>query len=471
MPGIVSYGAHVPVHRLDGSTVGEAHGARGGRRRRAVACFDEDTTTMGVEAARRALRGAVDPSWIYFATTAPAYQEKTNATAIHAALGLDRSVGASDVGGALRSGGGGLRAALQSPKPALAVLSDLRTGTPGGPEEIESGDAAVAFLATAGDEPVVAELLGATTATDEYTDRWRLPGDTLVSHWEENLAVTVTTPLVADAVGRLLDESGLSADQVDHLVIASANRRVIRAAAKATGIRREAIVADVADEAGVSGVAHAGVLLAATLDVAEPGAVVVVVTADDGVEALALRTTEQLAAHRAADPKPVAAQLAAGRDGLPYGRYLAWRGLIPTEAPRKAAPEGPKAPVAYRRRSFKFGFEASRCQACGERQLPPQRVCYSCKAVDQATREPMREARGTLTAFTIDRLAWSPSGPAVFGIVDFDGGGRTEIELTETSAETLAVGQRVEMTFRLIYTRDGRRNYFWKARPITGEEG
>lgn len=471
MAGIVSYGVHVPVHRLDAATAGEAHGAYGGRRRRAVACFDEDTTTMGVEAARRALRGPVDPSWVYFATTAPSYLEKTNATAIHAALGLDRSVGATDVGGALRSGGGSLRAALQSPTPALAVLSDMRTGTPAGPEEIESGDAAVAFLATAGHEPVVAELLATTTATEEYLDRWRLPGDALASHWEENLAVTVTTPLVADAVGRLLDEAGIAAEQVDHLVVSSANRRAIRAAAKATGIRREAIVADVAGEIGVAGVAHPGVLLAATLDVAEPGAVVVVVTVNDGVEALALRTTEHLSTHRDADPSPVAAQVAAGRSGLPYGRYLAWRGLISTEPPRKAAPEGPKAPVAYRRRSFKFGFEASRCTACGERQLPPQRVCYACKAVDQATREPMREATGTLTAFTIDRLAWSPSGPAVFGIVDFDGGGRTEIELTETSAETLTVGQRVEMTFRLVYTRDGRRNYFWKARPITGEEG
>ena len=32
----------------------------------------------------------------------------------------------------------------------------------------------------------------------------------------------------------------------------------------------------------------------------------------------------------------------------------------------------------------------------------------------------------------------------------------------------VAVGDRVEMTFRRLYTVDGIHNYFWKARPVRG---
>jgi len=33
-------------------------------------------------------------------------------------------------------------------------------------------------------------------------------------------------------------------------------------------------------------------------------------------------------------------------------------------------------------------------------------------------------------------------------------------------AADLAVGGRVEMTFRRLFTADGIHNYFWKARPL-----
>src|SRR5205823_903045 len=76
---------------------------------------DEDTTTMGAEAARfalRALDAGVHPDALWFATAEPAYLEKTNATAIHAATRLDADCPALDFGGAARSGAGILRTAL-----------------------------------------------------------------------------------------------------------------------------------------------------------------------------------------------------------------------------------------------------------------------------------------------------------------------------------------------------------------------
>ncbi|HEV7861296.1 MAG TPA: hydroxymethylglutaryl-CoA synthase, partial [Acidimicrobiia bacterium] len=104
MAGIVAYGAYVPYHRLKRSEIAAVLGEGGGKGTRAVASYDEDATSMGVEAARLALRAAPDGArarGVVFATTAPPYLDKTNATAIHAALGLDSSAAAYDMVGSV----------------------------------------------------------------------------------------------------------------------------------------------------------------------------------------------------------------------------------------------------------------------------------------------------------------------------------------------------------------------------------
>ena len=101
---------------------------------------------MGVEAARVALRQAPEgaaPADVVFATTAPAYADKTNATAIHAALALPSHVGAYDLVGAVRSNVAACTLADRTG--GLAVLADIRAGLPGGADEAGGGDAAVAL--------------------------------------------------------------------------------------------------------------------------------------------------------------------------------------------------------------------------------------------------------------------------------------------------------------------------------------
>src|SRR5215475_3650730 len=124
MRGIISAAGYVPYRRLQRSEIVATFGAGGGKGTRSVASFDEDTTTMGVEAARLALRStSLRPDALLFATSEPAYLDKTNATAIHAALRLDGDLPALDVGGAIRSGVGALRLALERGERTLAVAA------------------------------------------------------------------------------------------------------------------------------------------------------------------------------------------------------------------------------------------------------------------------------------------------------------------------------------------------------------
>lgn len=469
--GITAYGTYLPYWQLARSAIRDVLGAGGGKGLRTVASYDEDTTSMGVEAARHALRtlppdGAVEA--VVLATSAPAYLDKTNAVAVHAALGLDPSGSAYDMAGAVRSGVGALRAALDAAaagRSTLAVLSDVRTGLPGGSEEAHGGDAAAAFVCGAGDT-VVAELLGAGSATTEFLDRWRIPGEPASHVWEERFGEGVYLSLAGDAFAAACKQAGVSAGEVDHLVVAGVHRRAARTVGGLLGAPAEAAVDDLSGVLGNPGAAQAGVLLADVLDRAEPGRVIAVLVLADGADCLVLRTTEHLAQRRSSPT--LRSQLETCRADLPYATFLSWRGFLDREPPRRPDPEAPAAPPSFRSEAWKFAFTGSRCEGCGTRHLPPQRVCRSCHAVDRMVPERLADVPGTIVTYTVDRLAFSPSPPVVVGVVDFDGGGRLQCELTDVDPAAVAIGDRVEMTFRRLVTAGGVHNYFWKARPMRG---
>jgi uncharacterized OB-fold protein len=227
------------------------------------------------------------------------------------------------------------------------------------------------------------------------------------------------------------------------------------------------MVDDLSGAVGFTGTAHAGLLLASALDTAEAGAVIASLSLADGADALVFRATDALAAGR---PSPsVAAQLEAGGAPLSYPTFLTWRGLLRREPPRRPDPVRPTAPASHRGEAWKYAFSASRCQACGRRHLPPQRVCLECHAVDQMEVERLADTPGTIVTHTLDRLAFSLHPPVVVAVVDFDGGGRFQCELTDVDPASVAIGQRVEMTFRRLFTAEGVHNYFWKAKPLSSE--
>ena len=83
----------------------------------------------------------------------------------------------------------------------------------------------------------------------------------------------------------------------------------------------------------------------------------------------------------------------------------------------------------------------------------------------------MADLQGTIATFTVDRLAYSLSPPVVAAVVDFDGGGRMRCEMADADPDAVEIGDRVEMSFRRLYTVDGVHNYFWKARPSRSGNG
>ncbi len=462
MRGIISAGGYIPYRRLQRAEIAKTFGSGGGRGTRSVASYDEDTTTMGVEAARFALKGTNErPDTLWFSTANPAYLDKNNASTVHAALRLDSDVAGFDFGGALRSGVGALRAALDGRGTTLVVAADQRDGLPTSGDEAQGGDGAAAVVV--GDEHVIAEYLGGASATEEFIERWRSPGSRRSRVWEERFGEIKYGPLVTDAWNRGLKAAEVNPDQVNALIVTGMHARAVRGIAAKLGATNAKTVDDLGTTVGNTGSAHALLLLTSALENAEPGQVIALVVLADGADVMLFRATDAIGSYKPA--RAVAKQIEDAAD-LPYGKFLSWREQVRLEPPRRPEPERISASVSGRTEDWKYAFVGSRDRSSGELHLPPARISRVGDAVDEMEPAPMSDVKGTIALLTIDRIAYSPSPPITFAVVDWDGGGRLPVELTDADGDALQIGDRVEMTFRRLFTSDEIHNYFWKARPV-----
>lgn len=447
--GLVGYGAYVPAYRL-----GADSDVRG---RRVVASFDEDATTMAVEAARHFDSRVIDSLW--WASSSPPYLDKTNAATVHAALRLRPEVPAADLVGSARSTFAAIRAAVA--EGGLVVAADVRVGKPGSLDEKTGGDGAGALLFGPG--PAIAEVLGIASETREFLDRWRDPRAISGEQWEERFGFEQYVDLIRSVAARLLADAGI--DQADHVVVTSGNAAVM----KRVGVLIQGARSTSGSPIGFAGAADPAIALSAALDDAGPGETLLVLSGVDGCDGILLRTTDLLPDHRPV--LSVRKQLDSGRE-IKYTTYLAWRGLLDRELPRRPEPDRPAGPPAARASEWKFGFAGTRCIECGFVHLPPLRVCRGCGSVDRMVPVEGAGLAGSVATYTIDRLAFSMSPPVVDVVVDFKGGGRTTLEVADADPDVVEVGSQVELVFRRLFTAGAVHNYFWKARvTVRAAEG
>ena len=74
---------------------------------------------------------------------------------------------------------------------------------------------------------MLAEFVGAASATDEFTDRWRAPGDRVSKLWEERFGENRYLALGRDALDRALKSAGLAAGDVGRLVVTGMHGRAV----------------------------------------------------------------------------------------------------------------------------------------------------------------------------------------------------------------------------------------------------
>ena len=470
--GIAAYGAYIPRYRLGADTAGW-----NSRQQRAVANFDEDSVTMAVAAGADALTGRdrTRIDGIIFASTTPPYAEKQCAAIIAAALDLRPDIFAADLANTLRAGTTALKTALDavaagSARQVLVVIADSRQGPPRGDTERSAGDAAAAFIIASDsnndDGPVIARLDGAHSITDNMLDTWRAPGDPFVRSWEDRFAAEAGIErIVPAAVAGYLERTGYSPSDLAGVALYAPDARRHARLSRALGLTPAQLPEPLFDVVGSAGAALTPLLLAAALETARPGDLLLTVSYGDGSDVIGWRATPALAAA----PGPamgVTRWAATGRTLPSYETYAKWRNVWTLDdAARRPAPASPSVSALWREGDKNVRLYGARCRQCGYVQYPAQRVCVQCRAVDDAAPLRLSDVPGTVFTYSMDYIAGAVDTPLVVAVVDFDGGGRILCMLTDREPAEIRIGMPVTMSFRKLRTVNGIHNYYWKAVP------
>jgi NAD(P)-dependent dehydrogenase (short-subunit alcohol dehydrogenase family)/uncharacterized OB-fold protein/putative sterol carrier protein len=120
-----------------------------------------------------------------------------------------------------------------------------------------------------------------------------------------------------------------------------------------------------------------------------------------------------------------------------------------------------------------LGLVGGRCTECGTPQYPRADICVNpdCGALHSQEDYEFADVPATVRSFTGDMLAVSVDPPAIYGLVQFEGGGRLMADFTDCELSDLKVGMPVKMAFRRHYVDEERgfTGYFWKAVPLPSE--
>lgn len=483
MVGIGSFGGYVPRYRLNRMLIFGSMGwlnpviITNARGEKAVANFDEDSVTMAVAAGMDCLRGVDRASIdaVYFATTTAPYRERQNANIVAGALGARDEIRTADFAGSLKSGTSALLSALEfvscNGGKAVVCAADNRLGKMASTQEMVFGDAGAAVMVS--DQDVIAEYKGSFSVSHDFVDNLRGANTKYNRMWEERWIRDMGyAKFIPQVVQGLCEKYGISPAEFDKIVypcIYGGARKKINGLLQA---EPEKVQDDMLATVGDSGSAHPLLMLAAALETAQPGQKILLVSYGSGCDALWFEVTDNIA--KMQDGRGVSRWLARRADLDNYQKYLVWRGMAPAETGiRGETDKETRWSLVWREHKTILGLWGGKCRKCGTQQIPMQRICINpdCQAMDEMDPVYLADKGGKVFTYTGDMLAASVSPPAVYGNVEFNGGGRMLMDFTDCTVEDLSVGMPVDFSFRIKFYDPKRdiTNYFWKAIPAVGE--
>jgi len=477
MAGITSYGAYIPLQRINRKLISSATGWSASAARapgeKAVANYDEDSLTMATAAAIDCLTDTdrTKINAIYFATTTPPYRERQNAGIIATALDLSPEIRSCDFGDSIKAGTGALLAACDavgagSEKNVLVCASDCRLGKAGSAQEVLFGEGAAALLV--GDTDIIATIEGHYSLTYDFMDQWRIDGDKYNRTWEDRwIRDEGYTKFIPQVISGLLKKYNLEAQDFAKIVYPAHYLREHAGIAKKLKLTEEQLQQEILTTIGDTGTANSIMMLIAALEDAKPGDKILLASYGYGADALIFQVTDQI--EKVRNRRGIKKHLESKKDLANYERYSAYRDVIPMEMGYRGEVGPTAVSMAWRERKTILGLCGAKCQKCGTPQYPYQRVCVNpdCGAIDEMEYYRFSDKKGKLFSYTSDILAFSASPPEFYGIVQFEEGGRFAFNLTDCELESLSQDMTVEMSFRRKYadTVRGIHGYFWKAIP------
>ena len=483
MIGITSFGGYIPRLRMNRMSIFQNMGwfapaiimvAQG---ERSFCNWDEDSLTMAVAAARDCLKGidkqAVDA--LYLCSTTLPFSDRSNAGIVKTALNLKSNIITQDITSSLRVGTTGLITALSAVQQKdmsriLIVAADKREAKAGYFYEMWFGDGAASLIV--GKTDLIAEFKGSYSVSHDFIDHYRGNLNKYDYMWEERwVRDEGYSKIIPEAVEGLFNKLSLSMDDVDKFVFPCFFKAEHRNIARKLGAGSEKVADNLHEVCGETGAAHPLVMFLETLEKSKPGDRILLAGFGQGCDALYFEVTDNISSFPTR--RGVAGSLENKKVVDNYPKFLKFRDLIQTEMGIRAEfPSQTAMTVLWRKRKMLMGMVGGKCTKCGTPQFPKMDICVNpdCLTINSQEDYEFADVPAVVKSYTGDLLAVSLDPPAVYGMVQFEGGGRFMADFTDCEHSDIKVGQKVALAFRKRYADKyrGFTGYFWKAIPVTG---
>jgi 3-hydroxy-3-methylglutaryl CoA synthase/NAD(P)-dependent dehydrogenase (short-subunit alcohol dehydrogenase family) len=444
---------------------------------RSMCNWDEDSITMAVAASRDCLRGQDKQKLdaLYLASTTLPFADRQNAGIVSAALNLKDDMITADYTSAQKAATTALITAFESVKSGerkniMVAASDRRETKTAYFYEMWFGDGAASLIV--GDTDVIAEYKGSYSISRDFVDHYRGADKKYDYVWEERWTRDAGYGvIIPEVVNGLFDKLEITMDDVDKLVYPCFFKGDHRKIAQGLGATPEKLVDNMHEVCGETGTAHSFMMFISALEQAKPGDRILMAGFGQGANALYFEVTENIT--KLSERNGVTGSLANKKSVDNYHKWLKFRDLIQTEMGIRAeAPSQTATSVLWRKNKMIMGLVGGKCRECGTPQFPKADICVNpnCGAFHSQDDYEFADVPAKVKTFTGDLLSVSVDPPAIYGMVQFEGGGRIVADFTDCELENVRVGLPVQMAFKRkgVDKERGFVNYFWKAVPIPG---
>jgi len=337
--GIVGYGAYVPKYRIKTDEIarmwrGDGAAVAAGLMvyEKSVPALDEDTTTISVEAARRAVKlSGIDPQDIgalYVGSESHPYAVKPTATIVAEAIQATPHLTAADYEFACKAGTAAMQNCLALVKAdmityGMAIGADVSQAAPGDALEYAAAAGGAAFIL--GRDNLIAEINETLSFTTDTPDFWRREGEPYPGHGGRFTGKPAYFRHVMAATERLMEEMGTSPEDYDYAVFHQPNGKFPSRVSRKLGFTKEQI------EEGllcpIIGNTYSGSTplgLSAVLDVAEPGDRILATSYGSGAgsDSFDITVTDAIEGYERNNIR----RMLEDKEYLDYGLYMKHRG-------------------------------------------------------------------------------------------------------------------------------------------------